>query len=159
MMYINPLKISTTSLPAGATGTAYSTALEPAGGAPHYSWSVSNGALPSGLALSAGGTISGTPTKSGSYSFSAQVKDVSGLSATYTYSTAIAAGTTQIIEGGGVLSPLRFRLEPAGATSARLWPRRANVTTWLSRSCTNWPTVWLGRPFKPSVREAAGFEI
>uniref|UniRef100_Q01TD0 Ig family protein n=1 Tax=Solibacter usitatus (strain Ellin6076) TaxID=234267 RepID=Q01TD0_SOLUE len=58
-----PLTITTTSLPDGATGTAYSATLTSTGGTGSVSWQVISGTLPAGLTLDAlTGTISGTPT-------------------------------------------------------------------------------------------------
>ena len=57
------LTITTGSLPAGTTGTAYSQTLQATGGVPSYTWAVTTGSLPAGLALnSATGAISGTPS-------------------------------------------------------------------------------------------------
>src|SRR3954453_14642813 len=56
--------ISTSSLPAGTVGVAYSQTLGASGGTPPYSWSMASGSLPAGLNIS-GGTISGTPTAAG----------------------------------------------------------------------------------------------
>jgi len=56
-----PLEITTTSLPAGSLGAAYSQALAATGGVPPYSWSVTSGTLPTGLSLNATtGIIAGT---------------------------------------------------------------------------------------------------
>jgi len=71
------LQISTASLPNGQIGQAYRAPLNASGGTPPYVWSVSSGALPAGLTLSSAGVISGTPTVSGSSSFTIQVKDSS----------------------------------------------------------------------------------
>ena len=60
------LTVSTSSLPAGTVGTAYSQALAASGGTPPYTWALASGTLPTGLTLSTGGTISGTPTAAGS---------------------------------------------------------------------------------------------
>ncbi len=54
--------ITTSSLPNGQVGTAYSTTLAASGGTQPYTWSLTSGALPAGLSLSASGVISGTPT-------------------------------------------------------------------------------------------------
>src|SRR4029077_313814 len=68
------LSITTTSVPGAAQGSAYSTTLAATGGTPPYTWSVVSGALPPGLTLGASsGTISGTPTATGTYAFTARV--------------------------------------------------------------------------------------
>ena len=57
------LTITTGSLPAGTTGTAYNQTLQATGGVPTYTWAVTTGSLPAGLNLnSATGVISGTPS-------------------------------------------------------------------------------------------------
>ena len=79
------LTISTTSLPSGTQGTAYSQTLAASGGVQPYTWSVSVGTLPAGLSLSAStGAISGTPTGTGTSAFTVMVTD----SGTPTHATA-----------------------------------------------------------------------
>ncbi|HWQ56097.1 MAG TPA: putative Ig domain-containing protein [Bryobacteraceae bacterium] len=72
---INPpaLQITTTSLPAGTVGAAYSQTLAATGGTPPYTWAVI-GNLPAGLTLS-GATIAGTPTAAGISTFTVRVSD------------------------------------------------------------------------------------
>jgi hypothetical protein len=71
-----PLAISTTALPTGTVGTAYSQILTATGGSAPYLWSIAAGALPAGLSLNAvTGAITGTPTTTGSATFTVQVKD------------------------------------------------------------------------------------
>jgi surface protein len=70
---IPSLTITTTSLPNGILGEAYSTTLAATGGDGNYSWAVSSGSLPAGLSLSASGAITGTPTTAGDASFTVQV--------------------------------------------------------------------------------------
>jgi hypothetical protein len=70
------LGITTTSLPGGYVGVPYSATLGATGGVPPYTWSISPGTLPAGLTLAEStGVISGTPTASGSSSFTADVTD------------------------------------------------------------------------------------
>src|SRR5256712_5659116 len=70
------LQITTSGLPSGQVQAAYSAALAASGGTTPYSWSVSLGSLPAGLSLNAStGAISGTPTQSGTFSFTIQVND------------------------------------------------------------------------------------
>jgi Putative Ig domain len=60
---IVPLTITTTALPAGKVSQAYSASLSATGGTVPYTWAITAGALPAGLALNtASGLISGTPT-------------------------------------------------------------------------------------------------
>ncbi len=70
-------KITTTSLPAGTEGVAYSQTLAETGGAGTLSYSlVGGGGLPAGLTLSSAGVISGTPTgPSTTSSFTVQLTD------------------------------------------------------------------------------------
>jgi uncharacterized repeat protein (TIGR01451 family) len=79
-----PLTITTASpLPNGLVQQPYSQTITATGGIPPYTWSISAGALPPGLALDAvTGTISGTPTAAGAYSFTVDVTDSAGTPAT-----------------------------------------------------------------------------
>ena len=57
------LAITTSSpLADGEIGAAYSKPMAAIGGRPPINWAVTGGALPAGLSLSAGGTVSGTPS-------------------------------------------------------------------------------------------------
>jgi hypothetical protein len=60
---------------AGTYGSAYSGAVQATGGTAPYTWSAAAGTLPPGIALAADGTLSGTPTAAGTYSFTARVSD------------------------------------------------------------------------------------
>ena len=88
----NPhLAITTTSLAAGQIQVAYSASLQASGGTAPYTWSVLSGQLPTGLTLSsATGTITGTPTVAGSFSFTIQVKDTVAATASAGFSLNIA---------------------------------------------------------------------
>ena len=68
------IAIPTTSLPFGVVNTPYSATLTATGGILPYMWSI-EGVLPSGLTLNPNGTISGTPTASGIFDFTVQVRD------------------------------------------------------------------------------------
>lgn len=71
-----PLTITTTGLPGGTVGTAYSAPLASAGGTGTKSWSISAGILPAGLSLNAAtGVISGTPTAATSSILTVRVQD------------------------------------------------------------------------------------
>lgn len=71
-----PLSITTTSLPSGNAGTAYSATLTAAGGVYPYTWAIISGTLPPGLGLNPStGVISGTPTTVGTSNFTVQAAD------------------------------------------------------------------------------------
>ena len=74
--------ITTSSLPTGVIGAAYSQTLAASGGQAPYTWSITSGSLPAGLSLDpASGTISGTPTATGSSSFTVLATDASQATA------------------------------------------------------------------------------
>ncbi len=69
-----PLSLATTELSAATQNSPYQASLSATGAWGDYSWSVTGGALPSGLTLnSATGVISGTPTGSGTAGFTVTV--------------------------------------------------------------------------------------
>ena len=70
-----PLVIQTISLPETTAERPYAQTLQAVGGVPPYSWSIASGSLGAGLNLSAGGTISGTPTSPGTSVFVVRVTD------------------------------------------------------------------------------------
>jgi len=73
--------IITSSLPTGVRGELYSQTVVVSGGSGTKTLSVSSGSLPPGLSLD-GFVISGTPTSTGTYSFTLQVQDEMGASST-----------------------------------------------------------------------------
>jgi len=90
--------ITTSSLPSGTVGVTYPQQnLSANGGLPPYTWSISAGALPDGLALSGGGAITGTPTKVKNYSFTVKVSDLLTLSDTQAFQVAINPATPPTI--------------------------------------------------------------
>jgi len=80
---INPApSITTTSLPGGSAGTAYSQTVSESGGTPPFVWSIGYSALPNGLSLvPSTGTISGTPAEGGTWYFWVQLTDGAGVTA------------------------------------------------------------------------------
>lgn len=71
--------ITTTSLPDATVGQPYSFQLEAIGGTPPYTWNKyepkGRGALPVGLQLPTSGLISGTPKRSGTFTFTVKCLD------------------------------------------------------------------------------------
>jgi len=80
------LAVTTTSLPGGTAGLAYSGILAASGGTAPYTWALASGStLPNGLSLnSATGAITGTPTTAGTSNFTVQVSDSAAPAVTAT---------------------------------------------------------------------------
>jgi len=82
--------ITLPNLPDGKVGTSYSNSIaaSPAG---TYSYTVTAGSLPTGVALySAFGLLNGTPTQAGTYSFTIKATDSNGCTGERAYSVVIA---------------------------------------------------------------------
>lgn len=122
---VPPPSVTTASLSAGTVGTAYSATLAATNGVAPYSWSVTVGALPAGLTLSATGTISGTPTAYGTSSFTVQVKDADGFTATAALSLKINPApvgiTTTSLPNGIVSSAYSATLQSTGGATPITW--------------------------------------
>ena len=101
--------ITTSSLPDGKVGEAYSHTLTATGTAP-ITWSISNGTLPDGLKLTGNtGEISGTPTAEGTATFTVKATNSAGsntkeLSITITKAAPAEHTITVTTEGGGTAS-------------------------------------------------------
>jgi len=84
------LRITTISLPDAVQDENYSVFLTAIGGTPPYNWTISSGALPSGLNLDgATGEIHGTPTTVGTSSFTVTVTDASSNTASSSLSITV----------------------------------------------------------------------
>jgi hypothetical protein len=87
-------------LPSATVGSIYSTTLNVSGGTAPYSFSVASGALPTSLLLgSTTGTISGTPTATGSFSFAILVSDSKGISKQQSLQISVASAPQQTNPG------------------------------------------------------------
>ena len=126
---VSGVTITTSSVPNGQVGSAYSTTLAANGGTVPYTWSISAGALPTGLALGAGnGVISGTPTASGNSSFTVQVKDAANNTATKPLSVSIVAAgpqplqiTTTSLPQASTSAAYSQTLQATGGTPGYTW--------------------------------------
>jgi len=120
------LTITTSSLPNGTVGTAYSQTLAATGGTTPYTWAISSGSLPAGLSLAAStGAITGTPTASGTSNFTARVTDNVSATATKALSIVVNAAaltiTTSSLPGGTVGTAYNQTLTATGGTTPYTW--------------------------------------
>jgi Fe-S cluster assembly iron-binding protein IscA len=99
-----PPVIQTDSLPDAPVNQSYSQNLQVSGGRPPYAWTIASGALPPGVSLNLDGTITGTPTDQGYYTFDVQVTDADNERDSRPLSVAVVgpSGTIEIALEGGV---------------------------------------------------------
>ena len=92
------ITLSSTTLPDGVAGSAYTQNLGGAGGAAPYTFDLTAGSLPPELKLSRGGTLTGIPAAAGTNTFSITATDANGCSGTQAYVLAVS-GTYPTITG------------------------------------------------------------
>ena len=110
--------------PSGEVGVAYSTQLVVTGGTSPFTWSVSAGALPAGITLNpTTGLLSGTPTAAGSASFTVQVVDAGGESATKAVTLVVAAAPTLAFSPAAGEVAVAYSQQPVvtGGTAPYTW--------------------------------------
>ena len=122
------LSVSTSSLPSGQVGSSYSGALAATGGTAPYHWTLASGTLPPGLALSASGTIAGTPSAAvNSVAIDVQVTDSgspaqSGArSLTLTIAPAVLSVATSSLPQGQIGVNYSAALAATGGTPPYHW--------------------------------------
>ncbi len=86
-----PLQLVTGGVLAqGQEGTSYLISFSAVGGKLPYTWNISAGTPPPGIALSANGELSGVPTAAGTFDFSVTVTDAAATMASGEFSVTIA---------------------------------------------------------------------
>jgi hypothetical protein len=162
--------ITTSALPNGTTGGAYSAALSVTGGTPPYSnWTVGAGSLPPGLKLDPStGSLSGVPATSGTFTFFVTVADSAGgisPAAAFTITTSAPAVLTLSTDlpPGVVGTAYSYTLTPSGGTPPYSnWTLAAGTLPQglfldpISGSITGTPIAVGAYSFKVTVQDSTG---
>jgi len=105
---ISPLQEAT-------VGTPYSAGFAGSGGTLPYTWAITSGALPAGLALdSASGAVSGTPTTATTANFTIEATDALGTTASAPFALTVAPA-------GSLTVPTNFRVDVKVGTTGALF--------------------------------------
>jgi hypothetical protein len=140
-----PLAIAPIEIPDAALNDPYQVGFAAVDGYGGYHWSLADGALPPGVALDAGGQLSGTPTQAGVFPFTVMVTDFRHTARTKTlYLNVIAfpSGRPRVETGGWNL----------GAPS--YWSQ-GNHFNDLVLSASRWGNDWSGD--YPFATDAQGY--
>jgi uncharacterized repeat protein (TIGR01451 family) len=148
--------------PGGWTNTVYGYTLTASGGTSPLTWSVSSGSLPAGISLSPSGNLSGTPTATGTSSFTVKVTDANGQSATQATSITIAAGvsiTSAAPQAAAVNSAYSYTFTATGGTTPYTWSVNAGtvppgLTLSAAGVLSGTPTTTGSYPFTVNVIDA-----
>jgi hypothetical protein len=170
--------ITTTSLPNGTVGTAYSTVVKASGGCTPYKWTIASGALPAGVTAKASSTttslsLTGTPTTTNTYSFSVKVTGCRGGTSQRAYKVIIQAATSgglaitttalpngtvgtaysAVVRASGGCTPYKWAIA-SGALPAGVTARASSTTT--SLNLTGSPTTAATYSFTVKVTGCGG---
>jgi hypothetical protein len=119
------LRIVSSELKAGAAGSPYDETLSATGGTAPYTWTVSGGSLPPGVAMNAAtGQLRGVPTERGTFKFTARVTDAAGILTEAELTIAIVGGftiSTCPAPTGMVNTPYSSSISFVGAQAPVTW--------------------------------------
>jgi uncharacterized protein YhjY with autotransporter beta-barrel domain len=131
------ITLSPATLPHATKSSAYSQTFIASGGTAAYSFALTSGSLPAGLTLSSAGTLSGTPTQAGTFSFTVTATDADGSTGSQAYTLVVDAiapdaptitgaiagdGQAQVTfsapldDGGAAITGYTATASPGGAT-------------------------------------------
>lgn len=130
------------ALPGATVGAAYSGAVSANGGIAPYSFAVTAGALPAGLTLASNGSLTGTPTTPGAFTFTVTATDAATAgsggpyagSAVYSLlvgdAAPVAAATTVTVTYGAGATPVSPVLSggPTTSVAVAIAPSRGTAT-------------------------------
>lgn len=132
-------------LPNALRGTAYSAQFATTGGTAPVSYAIITGALPTGLALSTAGRISGSPIVSGGFTFTVRAVDScagAGCPKTADRAFTLIVGTTALflttttLPAASICAPYSVTLEASGGTIPYTWSATGLPTGFSLNSST-----------------------
>jgi hypothetical protein len=119
------IDVSPLALSDATQNVAYNATIIATGGTGPYTFTVLSGALPTGLTLSSGGSLSGPPTALGSFSFVIQATDAFAQTGSRAYSVTVNPSplqiTTSSLPGGTVSQSYSATLTSTGGTLPVTW--------------------------------------
>jgi hypothetical protein len=125
---VPPPTITTTSLSTATLNAAYSATVTATGGLLPLSWSITSGALPTGLSLAPSTTdtvqITGKPTVAGTYTFTITVTDAAGFSNSEQFMLAVsslAITTTSPLTPASTTAAYNVTFAATGGTTPYTW--------------------------------------
>lgn len=163
------LTITSTTLPDGKVGTAYSASLAAQGGTAPYTWSITNGTPPPGIIISTAGAVNGTPTFPGTLTFTMRVQDSAGASASATLVMNVLSSTTVTISttalpNAQVGAAYSYSLAAVGVTQPYVWSLSsgslpAGLELSASGSITGTPAASGSSSFTVQVTDGAAAQV
>jgi hypothetical protein len=125
---VSSVAITTNSVPNGTTKTDYSAVIKATGGCTPYKWTIASGALPAGVTAKVSSattsvSLSGMPTKAGTYSFAEKVTGCGGNFSEVLYKVVIQAAANHVVD-------LSWKASRSGDTAGYNVYRGPNGTTW-----------------------------
>jgi hypothetical protein len=118
--------------------------LSAAGGKAPYNWSLASGTLPTGITVGSAGSLSGTTTQTGQFTFTVQVTDSSSPQQTATQSLTLTANAST---GSGNFPPASYFGFSESDTNGGGWPSESYG---MQRFWDSPPDQW------PSLNTASG---
>jgi uncharacterized protein with beta-barrel porin domain/carbon monoxide dehydrogenase subunit G len=143
------LAIAPTTVPNGTVSSAYSQTISATGGTAPYTYAITAGSLPTGLSLNTStGTLSGTPTASGTFNFTVRATDANSATGARAYSVVISgippvAGAVSVtVAANSSANPITLNLSGGAATSVAVASAASHGTATASgTSITYTPTA------------------
>jgi hypothetical protein len=109
------------TLPNGTAGTAYNQTLTASNGTAPYAYTVTSGAVPTGLTLASNGTLSGIPAAPGAFGFTVTATDSISGSVTGSYSITIPVKAPAVTPLADITTEIRTPVRLAADSSGNIY--------------------------------------